>query len=131
MRSPLRLCSASALWVHRLEPQLYRVGPSSQMHWKVGGIQFVDFVDPGTFLVVGRPFGMVEGPKGQVELVSPFNGEVLEVNDHLKTNPGALGAANLEVGWIAEIDSFIDDEDDEAQWEALDEYDIVSRSQKF
>merc|ERR1711865_422644 len=116
----LRYCKQGNFWAQRVEPQLYRVGPTAAMTEALGGsIDFVDFVDAGTTMIVGRPFGMAEGPTGvQLELVSIFDGEVVSTNDALKDQPQMTNGVETRPSqsWIIEIDSFIGDEDDEALW---------------
>ena len=79
----------------------------------------LDLVEPETFLVVGRPFGMLEGANGRVELTSIFDGEVVDINHELLHKPELVADSDPTVSWMVEIDGFVQDEPDESQWDSL------------
>ena len=91
----------------------------------VGAIGFVDLVVDGSVLLPGRPFAMVEGPEGQKTLASPISGTVGALNAALVDAPALCdialcdGAEDLAAAWIVEVDSALDDDDAEEEFDAL------------
>lgn len=63
---------------------------------------FVDMPTPGTWIGCGHACGEIETVGGVYDLISPLGGELLEVNDEVIDNPGAL-AANPFDNWIVRI----------------------------
>ena len=71
---------------------------------------FVDLAQLDSFTLSGRPFAMVEGPNGTVQLESPIAGVVAARNETLIETPGVL-ARNSECvddAWLIELD--VDDD---------------------
>ncbi|HNX86495.1 MAG TPA: putative zinc-binding protein [Bacteroidales bacterium] len=48
--------------------------------------------------------GSIESSKAVFELVSPFSGKVVAINDKLATNPELINENPYELGWIAELE---------------------------
>ena len=75
---------------------------------------FVDLAQLDSFTLSGRPFAMVEGPGGIVQLESPIAGVVAARNETLIENPGRL-ARNAECAddaWLVEVDGDADELED-------------------
>ena len=71
---------------------------------------FVDLAQLDSFTLPGRPFAMVEGPGGIVQLESPIAGVVSARNETLIENPGVLArnAECVDDAWLVELD--VDDD---------------------
>jgi len=71
---------------------------------------FVDLAQIESFTLAGRPFAMVEGPNGTVQLESPIAGVVSARNETLIENPGVLArnAECVDDAWLVELD--VDDD---------------------
>ena len=71
---------------------------------------FVDLAQLDSFTLAGRPFAMVEGPNGTVQLESPIAGVVSARNETLIENPGVLArnAECVDDAWLVELD--VDDD---------------------
>lgn len=48
--------------------------------------------------------GTIESSKAVFELVSPFSGKVVAINDKLETNPELINENPYESGWVAELE---------------------------
>jgi glycine cleavage system H protein len=87
------------------EMSVSSVGITQHAAALLGGVGFVDACEDATLLVVGRPFAMVEGRGGTVTLVAPIDGEVIEVNADVLSNPSQLDdAAEDPANWIVKVE---------------------------
>ena len=71
---------------------------------------FVDLAQLDSFTLPGRPFAMVEGPGGIVQLESPIAGVVSARNEEIIENPAILVARAecADDAWLVELD--VDDD---------------------
>ncbi len=64
-----------------------KVGITDYAQKQLGDVVYLDLPAVGTKLTQGQPFGTIESVKAVSELYSPVAGEVVEVNDALKSKP--------------------------------------------
>ena len=85
---------------------------------------FVDLAQLDSFTLPGRPFAMVEGPNGTVQLESPIAGVVAARNETLIENPGLLArnAECVDDAWLVELDVDDDAAIVRAELETLEEF---------
>ena len=85
---------------------------------------FVDLAQLDSFTLPGRPFAMVEGPNGTVQLESPIAGVVAARNETLIENPGRLArnAECVDDAWLVELDVDDDAELVRAELAALEDF---------
>jgi len=85
---------------------------------------FVDLAQLDSFTLSGRPFAMVEGPGGIVQLESPIAGVVAARNETLIENPGVLArnAECVDDAWLIELDVDDDAELVRAELAALEDF---------
>ena len=85
---------------------------------------FVDLAQLDSFTLPGRPFAMVEGPNGTVQLESPIAGVVSARNETLIENPGVLArnAECVDDAWLVELDVDDDAAIVRAELETLEEF---------
>ena len=85
---------------------------------------FVDLAQLDSFTLPGRPFAMVEGPNGTVQLESPIAGVVAARNETLIENPGRLArnAECVDDAWLVELDVDDDAELIRAELAALEDF---------
>ena len=69
-----------------------RVGITDYAQKQLGDVVFVDLPAVGTKLTQGQSFGTIESVKAVSELYSPVSGDVVEVNDALKSKPEQVNA---------------------------------------
>jgi glycine cleavage system H protein len=122
--STVRRSPCGSVWISRQSHGVYHLGVDAERAG-VGAIGFVDLVVDGSVLLPGRPFAMVEGPEGQKTLASPISGTVGALNAALVDAPALCdialcdGAEDLAAAWIVEVDSALDDDDAEEEFDAL------------
>ena len=85
---------------------------------------FVDLAQLDSFTLPGRPFAMVEGPNGTVQLESPIAGVVSARNETLIETPGVLArnAECVDDAWLVELDVDDDAELVRAELETLEDF---------
>ena len=69
-----------------------RVGITDYAQQQLGDVVYVELPAVGTKLTQGQSFGTIESVKAVSELYSPVSGEVVEVNDALKSKPEQVNA---------------------------------------
>jgi glycine cleavage system H protein len=69
-----------------------KVGITDYAQKQLGDVVFVELPAVGTKLTHGQSFGTIESVKAVSELYSPVSGEVVEVNDALKSKPEQINA---------------------------------------
>lgn len=70
-------------------------------------------------------FGSVESDDGTIDIVSPFDGTIIEINAQVVEDPAVLMEDPYEEGWLVRIEvaGEIDDEEDEDDEDEDDEDD--------
>ena len=64
-----------------------KVGITDYAQKQLGDVVYVELPAVGTTLTQGQSFGTIESVKAVSELYSPVSGEVVDVNDALKSRP--------------------------------------------
>lgn len=95
------LYSDSHEWVS-VDGDVATVGISDYAQHALGSIVYVDVPEEGDEVTAGKEFGAVESVKAASDLISPVSGEVIEVNEALAAEPGAIN--NDAFGaWIMKV----------------------------
>ena len=84
----------------RTEGDLVRVGITSHAVEQLGDVTLVDLPAVGTRVTAGKHFGDIESVKAVSELFAPLDGEVVAVNDALKSKPELVNDAPYGDGWM-------------------------------
>ena len=69
-----------------------KVGITDYAQKQLGDVVYLELPTVGTKLTQGQQFGTIESVKAVSELYSPVSGEVVEVNDALKSKPEQVNA---------------------------------------
>jgi glycine cleavage system H protein len=64
---------------------------------------FVDLPETGRTVSAGEPFGEIESVKAVSDLYSPFDGEIVEVNEALADQLEGLSDEPYTNGWLVKI----------------------------
>jgi len=64
---------------------------------------YIELPEVGRRVKAGEPFGQIESVKAVSDLISPVDGEVVEVNAPLADNIEQLAADPYENGWLVKI----------------------------
>lgn len=77
-----KLFSKNHVWVS-VEGDVAVMGISGHAQKKLGEIMFLNLPEVGEKLEIGKRFGDIEGVKQVFDLISPMDGEVVELNEKL------------------------------------------------
>lgn len=70
---------------------------------ELGDIVFIEVETEGETLETGEAFGTIEAVKTVSDLFMPLNGEVLEFNAELESNPEIVNKDPYGEGWIIKV----------------------------
>lgn len=96
------LYSKDHVWV-KVEDGNVRIGITDFAQKAAGDIVFVRLMPKGRQVRAGGPIGTLESGKWVGPIKSPVSGEILEVNEKLRTDPKVLNRDPYGEGWIAVI----------------------------
>lgn len=88
-------------WV-RLAGDMAEVGITDFAQQQLGDVVYVELPDVGTRVTAGQSFGSIESVKAVSELFAPVGGEVVEVNEAVKTHPEAVNK-DPHVSWMIKV----------------------------
>ena len=90
---------------------------------QLGDIVFVELPEEGDTVAKGDDIVVIESVKAASDIVSPLDGEIVEVNSALEDNPGKVNEDALGDGWFfkikAEDASQMDEYMDEAAYKEM------------
>lgn len=91
------------MWARALPEGVAEVGISDFAQAQLGTVIYVDLPEPGDRVSAGLEMGAVESAKSVSDIISPVNGQVLEVNSPLEDTPKLINQSPFGEGWIARI----------------------------
>ncbi len=111
-------------------------------------ITYVELPAVGESVTQGDPFGEVESVKTVAELVSPCDGEVVEVNNAVVDDPAVLSKEPFGDGWLIKVkasdaeqlddlmtheeyDSFIEDQEEEDDEDEDEDFEDEDEDEEF
>jgi glycine cleavage system H protein len=89
-------------WV-RPEGDILFMGMDDFAQTMAGEIVYVQLPDEGKKLKKGKKFAKIESGKWLGKVYAPVNGELVEVNEELETNPGLINDDCYGKGWMFKI----------------------------
>ena len=89
-------------WVF-IENQIATVGITNYAQESLGDIVFIELPETGKSINMGDQVGVVESVKAASELYSPISGEIIEINNELKTTPQLLNTDPENTGWYMKL----------------------------
>lgn len=89
-------------WI-TVEGDVATLGITQHAADQLGEVVFVEQRETGDEFEKGDEIGVIESVKAASEIYAPLNGEVVEVNESLADNPGALNEAPEGDAWIYKI----------------------------
>ncbi len=87
-------------WLKLEGDNLGRVGITQYAQEQLKEVVFVELPEVGTEVSHMEPFGVIESVKATNDLYSPVSGEVVEVNESLKDEPGRVNKDPYGQGWM-------------------------------
>lgn len=79
------------------------VGITSHAQKELGEIVYVEFPEVGTVVQAGDEVAVIESTKAAIDISSPVSGEIVEVNQALKTNPDLINKSPQAEGWLFKV----------------------------
>ena len=80
-----------------------KIGITDFFQRRLGDVVFVELPSVGKVVKQNEPFGAMESIKSVVDVVTPINGTVEEINEKINDNPEHLNSEPYGEGWLALI----------------------------
>lgn len=90
-------------WVLVHEDGTATIGITDYAQESLGDITFVEFPSVGDAFETGGTFGVVESVKAASDLFMPLEGEVIDINEGVDSEPELLNSDPYEKGWLLKI----------------------------
>lgn len=87
----------------RMEGDLVVVGITEHASEQLGDVVFVDLPEPGKIVTKDDEVVVIESVKAASDILSPIDGEIVEVNDMLSDNPGKVNEDPMGDAWFFKI----------------------------
>jgi glycine cleavage system H protein len=87
----------------RVEDDLATLGITWYAQDALGEVVFFDPPAVGKTLVKDEPYAEVESVKAVSDVLAPLSGEIIEVNEALTDDPGAINVDPYGEGWLVKI----------------------------
>lgn len=87
----------------RVEGDVATLGITWYAQDALGEVVFFDPPAVGTTLVKDEPYAEVESVKAVSDVLAPLSGEIVEVNEALTDDPGAINVDPYGAGWLVKI----------------------------
>lgn len=94
------LYTKSHEWMREESDGVYTVGITDHAQGLLGDLVFVELPEANRQMAAGEEAAVVESVKTAADVYSPVAGEVLEVNDTLAGEPGAVNQDPYGKGWL-------------------------------
>uniref|UniRef100_A0A7C6A899 Glycine cleavage system H protein n=1 Tax=candidate division WOR-3 bacterium TaxID=2052148 RepID=A0A7C6A899_UNCW3 len=89
-------------WV-RIDGDIATVGITDFAQEQLSDIVYVDLGSIGKKVKQGDAFGTIEAVKAVSDLYAPVSGEIISINDDLKTTPDLVNKEPYGKGWMVKI----------------------------
>jgi glycine cleavage system H protein len=93
------LYSCEHIWV-RVDGYMATIGITDYAQESLGEILSVEFPEIDTYLERDETFGSIESTKAVVDLISPLNGTVVNVNEDITDDIGVINSDPHDTGWL-------------------------------
>jgi glycine cleavage system H protein len=88
----------------RVDDQIATLGITWYAQDALGEVVFFEPPTVGTMLVKDEPYAEVESVKAVSDVLAPLSGKIVEVNDALGDDPGAINEDPYGEGWLVKIE---------------------------
>lgn len=86
----------------RLEGEIAAVGVTDFAQRQLGDVVYLDLPEVGRRVTAGESFGSIESVKAVSDLFAPVSGEIVEVNEHLKSHPESVNT-DPHASWMIRV----------------------------
>ena len=87
----------------RVEGDLVVVGITEHAAEQLGDVVFVELPEVETKVTKGDEVAVIESVKAASDILSPLDGEIVEVNEALRDDPSLANTDPLKAGWFFKI----------------------------
>lgn len=94
--------AASHEWV-RVQGDVATVGITDHAQSELTDIVYLELPDTGRTVNAGEEVGVIESVKSANDLYAPVSGEIVEVNQPLVDEPGAVNSDPYGEGWMYRV----------------------------
>ena len=89
-------------WV-KIEGDVAKMGISDHAQSSLGDITFIELPEKGKKLEQSKQCATIESVKAASDIYAPLSGEVVDVNETVKTKPEIINQSPYEKGWFITI----------------------------
>ena len=107
-------------WVEVLGQNKIKIGITDFAQDELGDIVYVELPEVGDEFDAGDEFGTVESVKSVSEILTPFAGTVVTVNDLIDDEPEMVNDDPMGEGWFIEVE--VEEEIDTSELMNKEEY---------
>jgi glycine cleavage system H protein len=90
-------------WINIEDHEAAVVGITLHAQEALGDVVFVDLPEVGRTYKKGDVTGVVESVKAAADIYMPVEGEIVEVNEALRTNPSLVNTDPMGAGWFYKV----------------------------
>lgn len=90
-------------WINIEDHDAAVVGITTHAQDALGDVVFVDLPEVGKSFKMGDVAGVVESVKAAADLYMPVSGEIVEVNEALRSDPALANSDPLGEGWFFKV----------------------------
>jgi glycine cleavage system H protein len=90
-------------WINIEDHEAATVGITHHAQDALGDVVFVDLPAVGTHFNMGDVAGVVESVKAAADMYMPASGEVVEVNEALRSDPSLANTDPMGNGWFFKV----------------------------
>jgi glycine cleavage system H protein len=90
-------------WINIEDHEAAVVGITLHAQDALGDVVFVDLPEVGKTYNKGDVAGVVESVKAAADIYMPVTGEIVEVNEELRANPGLANTDPMGNGWFFKV----------------------------
>jgi glycine cleavage system H protein len=85
------------------EEGVFFVGVTDYAQGELGDVVFVELPSAGARFAANASFGTIEAVKAVSDLYMPLDGEIVEVNADLDSNPALVNSDPFGEGWMIKV----------------------------
>ena len=90
-------------WINAADANAAVVGITVHAQDALGDVVFVDLPEVGATFNQGEVAGVVESVKAAADVFMPVSGEIVEVNEALRSDPSLANSDPLNSGWFFKV----------------------------
>ena len=90
-------------WINIADTNAAVVGITVHAQDALGDVVFVDLPEVGASFKQGDVAGVVESVKAAADVFMPVSGEIVEVNEALRSDPSLANSDPLNSGWFFKV----------------------------